>query len=176
MADKKKTHRSKTGIIKCRVSGCGIAILAKNYRQHLTDKHPQENSFDLSPYGQTKLSCFYTILKQPLKRPANEQPSDSPSSKQSKESKNCILDINDAIHANENDTGQRSALDHATPLFTGSARNVIVSSGNLEKVTEDICVMKQNIEKNEWNPIAMKGLPSLHLISKMLKLMKNWKW
>ena len=51
------------------------------------------------------------------------------------------------IHANEHDTGQRSALDYATPLCIISGRNVTVSSTNLEEITEDICVMKQNIEK-----------------------------
>ena len=107
-------HRSETCKIKCRVSGCGIDILEKNYWQHLIDKHPHENSCDLSGHGQKKLSSFFNIPKRPsqsLKRPAaNEKPCDSPSNKTNKQSQetteNCIIDIDNGICANDDDTDQ----------------------------------------------------------------------
>ena len=41
-----KTHQSETRKVVCKVNSCKIQILAKNYRQHLVDKHPNE---DLAP-------------------------------------------------------------------------------------------------------------------------------
>ena len=35
--------------------------MAKNYRQHLIDRHPAENSRDLSPFGPKKISFGNTI-------------------------------------------------------------------------------------------------------------------
>ena len=66
MLEKRMTHchRSETRKIKCRVSGCGIDVLEKNYRQHLIDKHPHENSCDLSGHGEKKLSTFFNIRYQ----------------------------------------------------------------------------------------------------------------
>ncbi len=55
---KQKLHKfnSETRLITCRVISCKQELLAKNYRQHLADRHPEENLQDLSPFGQTKLS------------------------------------------------------------------------------------------------------------------------
>ena len=91
MSEKKKTHghRSETRKIKCRVSGCGIEILEKII-DNMIDKHPHENSRDLSGHGQKKLNSFFNIPKQPsqsLKRPANEKLCDSPNNKANKHKK-----------------------------------------------------------------------------------------
>ena len=44
---------------KCRVVHCKKEILKKNYKQHLKKSHPAENSFDLTPFGQTKVSDLF---------------------------------------------------------------------------------------------------------------------
>ena len=69
-----KTHQSETRKVVCRVNSCKIQILAKNYRQHLADKHPNEDPTDLSPHGQRKI-LFFETEKQTLKRRAEEVPS-----------------------------------------------------------------------------------------------------
>ena len=175
MSEKKKNHchRSETRKIKCTVSGCGIDIWEKNYQQHLIDKHPHENSCDLSGHGQKKLSSFFNIPKPPdqsLKRPANEQPCDSPNNKANKQSQetteNCITDTDNAFCANDDNTEQRNQrqssdnknnntnipLQHATsdnPLCISSCGSVshVTLTANLEKITEDISCIKQNVEK-----------------------------
>ena len=66
-----KTHQSETRKVVCRVDNCKIQILAKNYWQHLADKHPNEDSSNLSPHGQRKI-FFYETAKQTLKRRTEE--------------------------------------------------------------------------------------------------------
>ncbi|CAB4009077.1 Hypothetical predicted protein [Paramuricea clavata] len=80
----------------------------------------RENFLDLSPHGQTKIN-FSETPKQTLKRPINEEaPSDVFSKKQSKTTSNIFLD-------NDN-TGK-------------------YFSASLNKIAQDVCVIKQNVEK-----------------------------
>ena len=57
----KQAFLSETLKIRCRV--CKSVILRKNYKSHLTTEHPEENSNDLTPHGQTRISFFTNIEK-----------------------------------------------------------------------------------------------------------------
>ena len=157
----KKAHNSEIRKVMCRVSGCKIAILAKNYRQHLVDKHPQENSSDLSPHGQTKIS-FSDTPKQTLKRPINEEAlSDVSSKKQSKTTSNIFLDNDNTgkdkdldlqaapsvIFDSENSSLQSRISSDASSTSTSSTFSGSASLKALNKIAQDICVIKQNVEK-----------------------------
>ena len=48
--------------LKCRV--CFKEMYRKNYKSHLESSHPTENSDDLSPLGQIKISTFFQQKKQ----------------------------------------------------------------------------------------------------------------
>ena len=56
---------SETVMIKCRVSRCQMSLLRKNYKDHLRSKHPKENCLDLTPFGQAKISNFFSPQVQP---------------------------------------------------------------------------------------------------------------
>ena len=57
----KQPYLSETLKIRCRV--CKSLILRKNYKSHLTSEHPEENSSDLTPHGQTRISFFTNTEK-----------------------------------------------------------------------------------------------------------------
>ena len=57
----KQPYLSETLKIRCRV--CKSLILRKNYKSHLTSEHPEENSSDLTPHGQTRISFFTDTKK-----------------------------------------------------------------------------------------------------------------
>ena len=46
---------SKTSYILCRVESCGQSVLKQNYKAHLKNKHPSENSNDLRAKGQKSI-------------------------------------------------------------------------------------------------------------------------
>ena len=51
---------SETVMIKCRVKTCQVSLMRKNYKDHLIKRHPRENPQDLSPFGQSKISNFFS--------------------------------------------------------------------------------------------------------------------
>ena len=53
-------YASETVVIKCRVKSCQLSLMRKNYKEHLNKKHPKENPQDLSPFGQIKISSFFS--------------------------------------------------------------------------------------------------------------------
>ena len=157
----KKAHNSEIRKVMCRVSGCKIEILAKNYRRHLVEIHPQENSSDLSLHGQTKIS-FSDTPKQTLRRPINEEAlSDVSSKKQSKTTSNIFLDNDNTgkdkdldlqaapsvIFDSENSSLQSRISSDASSTSTSSTFSGSASLKALNKIAQDICVIKQNVEK-----------------------------
>ena len=51
---------SESVVFKCRVRSRNISLLRKNYKDHLKTKHPDENTQDLTPFGQAKISSFFS--------------------------------------------------------------------------------------------------------------------
>jgi hypothetical protein len=151
----KGAHNSEICKVLCRVSGCKIEILAKNYRQHLVDKHPQENSSDLSPHGQTRIS-FSDTQKQTLKRPIDEEVLSDISSKQSKTSNTfpdnaCkdkeFKDIDLQAAPSVIFDGENSSLQSGISLNASSTSMSSSFGDSLNKIAQDICIIKQNVEK-----------------------------
>ena len=54
----KRLHASETAIEKCRV--CKITLRRKNYKAHLKNVHPKEDSDDLSGYSQPKITSMFS--------------------------------------------------------------------------------------------------------------------
>ena len=69
----KKYARSsnKEETVICRVEDCQEQVVRQNYARHLSRLHPQENSRDLRPYGQTQLSSF--LVTRPCPPPAHDR-------------------------------------------------------------------------------------------------------
>ena len=106
-----QTHQSETRKVVCRVSGCKIHILAKNYHQHLADKHPSEDSTDLSPHGQRKI-IFFETAKQTLKRTEEAPPGVSAGKKQAK--------TTDTLHITQEGSAATDLDAKVAPCETGS--------------------------------------------------------
>ena len=54
----KRLHASETALEKCRV--CKITLRRKNYKAHLKNVHPKEDSDDLSGYSQPKITSMFS--------------------------------------------------------------------------------------------------------------------
>ena len=67
--DENKKHISETVKIRCRVAYCKMELLRRNYKQPLRRPHPKEDSSDLTPFGQSKVSDMF----KPPPRPPNEK-------------------------------------------------------------------------------------------------------
>ena len=52
---------SKTKKIKFRVGECQKLMIKQNYRDHLQDKHPEEDSKNLRAYGEKHIANFFSL-------------------------------------------------------------------------------------------------------------------
>lgn len=71
--EKPRKSSSKTIQVKCRVEECQKTLMKQNYRDHLQDKHPSENSKDLREYGEKDIASFFALGAR-AKRRLNSSP------------------------------------------------------------------------------------------------------
>ena len=71
-----ETHHyaSETVTVKCRVRHCQMTLMRKNYKEHLSKRHPKENPLDLTPFGQGKISSFFSLGLPTVRRQGDGRP------------------------------------------------------------------------------------------------------
>ena len=140
-----KTHQSETHKVVCRVNNCKIQILGKNYWQHLTEIHPNEDSSDLSPHGQRKI-FIYETAKQMLKRRTEEvSPDVATAKKQAKDTLHIMPEDNDMSPCVQ---VASSTIFESKNTCTSTSTPLNPFSESLNKITSDVSVIKQNIKNN----------------------------
>lgn len=152
----RKKFQSETRVITCRVVDCKAELLAKNYRQHLIDRHPKESPLDLSPYGQQKL-CFGGYNKQTSgkKRPTDQETLPVELNKKQQKTTEITTDNESTIDQPFHFPFTVSARESTTSVDVDTEKESLpqkdscIATEKFNEVVSDINLIKESIMKIE---------------------------
>ena len=156
--------------LKCRY--CQAKIYRKNYKQHLQSVHPNQDSSDLTPHGQQKLTSMFSMKAPPDIPPVKKRRNESGESTDSG-----VVDITDtetdipvSLDQHPEELTHNVSIDAKLDLILQEVKDMRKEIPTKEPATKD---EKKNLEDNETSDLQSNiHIRNLKHCRSMAKLME----